>query len=372
MAFKGVLESPEITPAPFGLFSVSVPNDPAESDNEQWVRGFSQMLDTRPNYVRLWDDTSATSFVATSDPASPIYQENTPIFIEVEDFRSTFDLPTADKFSRIAKQLEGVTQKGLEKELWDGEIALAGGLPNPFLSKQTATIIHVTATPSASYSPKRAIALLDYHAGRVSAAGEPGVFHLTRDTFSLLISNGHTFAFYPNSEAPHHVLTLSGTSVIVGSGYSGNGPHRNISFLAVTTNVVTVTTGAAHHLSVGETFSMVVTSGNAGYQTAFTQTLVVASIPTTTTFTAALTQANQGDTASTGTVQMVGTDTTKWIYATGCVKTIVGDSVIVNDTVAHGYDVAGNKNDVRIKATRAAMASFDESIHLAIKVDLTA
>lgn len=62
----------------------------------------------------------------------------------------------------------------------------------------------------------------------------------------------------------------------------------------------------------------------------------------------------------------------KWIYATGTVRTYVGDIDVVNDNLAQAYDVAGNTNDMRIKAVRPAAAYFDTSIHLAVRVDLTA
>jgi hypothetical protein len=68
---------------------------------------------------------------------------------------------------------------------------------------------------------------------------------------------------------------------------------------------------------------------------------------------------------------MVGTDSTKWIYATGRVDALLGEATVVNQNLAQGYDVSGNKNDMKIKATRAAIAYFDPSIHLAVKVDLT-
>lgn len=64
--------------------------------------------------------------------------------------------------------------------------------------------------------------------------------------------------------------------------------------------------------------------------------------------------------------------TNKWIYATGTVRTFVGDVDVVNDNLAQGYDVSGNANDIRIKAIRPAAAYFDTSIHLAVRVDLTA
>ena len=69
---------------------------------------------------------------------------------------------------------------------------------------------------------------------------------------------------------------------------------------------------------------------------------------------------------------MKGDDDTKWIYATGQVHAHLGEIDVVNDNIAQGYDVAGNRNDMRIKAQRPAVAYFDPSIHLGIKLDLTA
>ena len=64
--------------------------------------------------------------------------------------------------------------------------------------------------------------------------------------------------------------------------------------------------------------------------------------------------------------------TNKWMYATGSVKTYLGDVDVVNDSLAQGYDVSGNANDIRIKAIRPAATYFSTTIHLAVRVDLTA
>jgi hypothetical protein len=64
--------------------------------------------------------------------------------------------------------------------------------------------------------------------------------------------------------------------------------------------------------------------------------------------------------------------TNKWIYATGTVRTYVGDVDVVNDNLAQAYDVSGNQNDMRLKAIRPAAVYFDTSIHLAVRIDLTA
>ena len=73
-----------------------------------------------------------------------------------------------------------------------------------------------------------------------------------------------------------------------------------------------------------------------------------------------------GDENATATVS------NKWIYATGTVRVFLGDVDIVNDSLSQAYDVSGNANDMRIKAIRPAAAYFDTSIHLAVRVDLTA
>jgi hypothetical protein len=365
MAFKGVFPAPKIEPTEFGLFAVAKPNDNlTASMGEDWVRGFYQMYDTIPNYVRSWDDTDSKSYVSSSNPGSSLYRELKPIFIEVEDYRSTFDNPADNKFSRVKAQLEGVTQKSLEYELWNGEIASTKGLPNMFLSKSSATVIYSAAATGDAYSPRRALSLLEHYAGNTSPAGEHGVLHMSRDAFVLLMTNNGVFM---DSKDRQHMQTASGAHVVIGSGYSGDGPRIAISTIAVTSNVATIVTTGTNYMKVGETFKLTTTAGG----TAFDNTFTVKAVTNTTTFTFDITTANQAATSTPGNVQMRGSDSTKWMYATGRVDVLLGEVVVTNKNLAQGYDVAGNKNDVRIEAARPAIAYFDPSIHLAIKVDLT-
>jgi hypothetical protein len=290
MAFTGILKAPKIVPSAFGLFVVAKPNSPVTED--QWVRGFSQEWETRPNYGRNWDETSSTDEVLFSDPSSPLYSEIKPFFIEVEDQRSTFSLVGEDRFARVLRQLEGISQHGCEVEFWDGAIARGESLANPYLTKASSVTILNSGT---ALSARRAVALIEHYIGQTSAAGEQGIIHMTRDVAALLASNSNMLFHDKDKE---HLQTVGGTPVAVGSGYSGNGP-------------------------IGAT----------------------------------------GATAS---------DTNKWIYATGTVRVLLGEPDVVNDNLAQGYDVAGNANDMKIKAVRAASVYFDTSIHLAVRVDLTA
>ena len=290
MAFRGIFEAPKIVPSAFGLFVVAKPNSPVAED--QWVRGFSQLWDTRPNYGRNLDDTDNTSEELFSDASSPLYTEHKPFFIEVEDYRSTFGLNGEDRFARVLRQLEGISQHACEAEFWDGAIADGESLSNPYLTRASGATILNSGT---ALSPRRAVALLEHEIGQMSAAGEQGIIHMTRDTAALLSSTSNMLFHDKDKE---HLQTVGGTPVVVGSGYSGNGPS--------------------------------------------------------------------GATGATATA------TNKWIYATGTVRVYLGEPDVVNDNLAQGYDVSGNANDMRIKATRAASVYFDSSIYLAVRVDLTA
>lgn len=73
-----------------------------------------------------------------------------------------------------------------------------------------------------------------------------------------------------------------------------------------------------------------------------------------------------GATGATATVD------NKWMYATGTIRVFLGDVDVVNDNLGQAYDVSGNANDMRLKAIRPAAVYFDTSIHLAVRVDLTA
>lgn len=291
MAFtkNGVVTAPKTMPSALGLLAAFKPeNAPSE---DQWVRGFSQEWEGTVQYLTNWDDTDTTSDVLVNDATVNYYDEIKPFFIEVDETRSTLGFLGIDRMERIKNQLEAVTQKAMEVELWDGTIRKGENHDNKALSDASATVLN----SGTALSPRRALALLEFEAGKVSHAGEQGVIHMTRDVYSLLTSVGDVFMY---DEDEKRVKTLNGTPVVVGSGYSGTGPDEAANNTASVTN--------------------------------------------------------------------------KWMYATGSVKTYLGDVDVVNDSLAQGYDVSGNANDIRIKAIRPAATYFSTTIHLAVRVDLTA
>jgi hypothetical protein len=291
MAFpnNGVVEAPEIVPSAFGLLAVVKPEN--SNDEDQWIRGFSQEWETTLYSATNWDDTDSTDGEVVAAGTPTYYTEIKPWFIEAEELRSGLGFLGIDRIARLKRQLEGVTQHAMELELWDGAVRKGESHSNKALSDASATVLN----SGTALSPRRALALLEHSIGQASDGGEQGVIHITRDVAALLASNSNMLL---HEEGKPHLQTFGGTPIIVGSGYSGNGPD-------------TVT----------------------------------------------------GATASA---------TNKWIYATGTVRTYVGDIDVVNDSLAQAFDVSGNANDMRLKAIRPAAVYFDTSIHLAVRIDLTA
>jgi len=291
MAFSktGVVSAPTIVPS-YGLLEAVTPeNAPGE---DQWIRGFAQEWETTVQSLKNWDDTDSTSGAVVSGGTINYYDDIKPFFVEIEEVRSGLSFNAIDRVARLTRQLEGMSQKAIEKELWDGAVRKGESHGNRALSSESATVLN----GGNALSARRALALLEFEMGAASHGGENGVIHLTRDVAMLLVtSSGDAFMF---DEKEGKLYTKNGALVVIGSGYSGTGP----------------------------------------------------------------------DEASNNTASA----TNKWIYGTGTVKTYLGDIDVVNDNLSQAYDVSGNANDMRIKAIRPAAAYFDTSIHLAVRVDLTA
>jgi hypothetical protein len=364
MAFRGIYPAPPLKPMEFGLLSgARVMTHTARDYDEKWIRGFAQEFDSSPT-LNLLDEVGAELHQMFDSSGLERYLDHKPFFIEVEDFRSTFSLATEDRFARVLKQIEAATQKAVERELWDGYFARDYAGANNYLC-QLSSLTYASAAPGTAVSAARALSLLEGALAN-SPTGEQGLHHITRDVAVLLGSNWLLSRIEdPDFEGQYHIETITGTTVVIGAGYTGNGPVHSITTKALTSNVATITTGSSHYLTTGETVTV------AGVDATFDGTYTVASAPTANTFTYAKEAGNVGSTADTGTAQMQGSTTTKWVYATASVDVHLGKPEVVNDNLAQGYDVSGNQNDMRIKAIRPASVYFGPSSHYAVKVDLT-
>jgi hypothetical protein len=363
MAFpkNGVVEAGKIVPSAFGLLAVIKPENSADED--RWVRGFSQEYETTVNNLKNWDDTDTTSYTLVNNATVNYYDEIKPFFVEIDEVRSTLGFLGIDRISRLKRQLEGVTQKALERELWNGDIRITEEHDNKALVSSSVTVVN----SGVALSAKRALALLEHSIAVASHGGEQGLIHATRDVIALLSSNS-SMLFHETGK--DHLQTFGGTPVIVGSGYSGDGPRIAVSTAAISTNTtLTLNTSSAHYLVTGDTVRFAVDGANVD-QSSTSATVTKVDADTVTITIASATNATSE--AVTGYIQQLGTASEKWIYATGNVKVYLGDVDVVNDNLAQGYDVAGNKNEIRLKAIRPAAVYFGTSIHLAVRVDLTA
>jgi len=227
MAFptNGVVKAPAITPPDYGILSVVKPE--SSTNEDRWIRGFSQEWDTSLYSAKLWDDTDTTSQTIASDATPTYYTEIKPFFIEVEEVRSTLGFLGIDRIDKLTKQVEGVTQKSLENELWTGAIRKGESHANLALSDASATVLNGGTALSAA----RALALLEHRIGLDSPCGERGVIHMTRDTAAILSANYMLF-----HKEDGRIETVSGTPIIIGSGYTGQGPAGDANETPTATN----------------------------------------------------------------------------------------------------------------------------------------
>lgn len=239
--FKGVYPASELIPAPCGILSVAkVTKHSARDYDERWVRRIAQEFDSKPSYVRLLtvNDEVVTNGTLSDDQGDLRYLEYVPFFIDVEDFASTFSLPGQDRFARVVKELECVTQKALEHELWEGKTALATDpdAPNMYLRKTGYATIPVVGAKK----PENALMILE-QAIADSPVGQNGVIHMTRDVASILGSR----LIYKKGEDENsgRAMTRLGTDVVIGSGYTGNGPIGDANAAASATNKWMYATG---------------------------------------------------------------------------------------------------------------------------------
>lgn len=238
--FRGVFPAGELNPAPCGILSVArTINHTARAYDERWIRNFAQEYDSIPSYVRLLtvDDAVVTDGELTDNQGDLSYLEYQPFFIDVEDFASTFGLLGEDRFARVVKELEAVSQKALEYEYWEGKAAQADATANFYLSKQGAAVVPVAG----AFAPQIALMYLE-QAISGSPTGENGVIHMTRDVASIL---GSRLIYKKgDGDTPGSVMTRLGTPVVIGSGYTGNGPIAATGATASATNKWIYATGA--------------------------------------------------------------------------------------------------------------------------------
>lgn len=290
--FAGVFDAPVLQVAPCGLLSVAFVEEYAgDPRSERWVQGFSTMTNASPT-VRIIgrDNNTVTGGTLFDGSTTKAFYSTTPFFIEVESKNTGKNLVSNNPLDgHIKTMLEAATQKAAEFELWEGAAARSLTTPGTGYLTQTggATVVTTAAT-----APDRALALLEQSIA-LSPTGARGILHMTRDVASTL-NTKLTYIANSRDDEKAYAVTRLGTLVVVGSGYTGNGPIGNAGAAATVTN--------------------------------------------------------------------------KWMFATGGVDVLVGESEIINDSLAQGFNPA--TNDSIVKVLRSAAVHFDPSIWSTAQVTL--
>jgi hypothetical protein len=247
--FRGVFPPTELITSPCGILSVANTTvHTGREYDERWIRGIDYEFDTMPSYVRLLtvNDAVVPNGELSDNQAEARYLEYIPFYIDVEDFASTFGINGQDRFARVKSQLDAVTQKALEREFWEGSAARAlvstgpdvaeVGAGNMYLSKTGLSTVPVVG----AFAPQIALMYLE-QALSDSPVGENGVIHMTRDMASIL---GSRLIYKKgDDETSGSAITRLGTEVVIGSGYTGNGPIGDTNAAASATNKWIYATG---------------------------------------------------------------------------------------------------------------------------------
>lgn len=220
----------ELTPYPFGLLSVAqVTRHPEESDH--WARWTAHQFDSDAFALRLLTilDADVTNGEIYNGIGNPRFLEYIPFGIEVEDFASTFSLPGQDRFERVKKILECTTSKAIERELWEGYAAQEAGNNNSYFTQAgDSPAVDVTVNAGGD-TPRVALARLEGALAQCPS-GQHGTIHMTRRMGSLLADEIDRLDYMAKLDEEdkrqegQHLITHIGTPVVIGTGYTGNGP----------------------------------------------------------------------------------------------------------------------------------------------------
>lgn len=230
----------ELSPYPFGLLSVAQVTEHPESE-DHWARWTAHQFDSDAFSLRLLTvlDQDVTDGELYNGRGMSRFLEYYPFGIEVEDWASTFSLPAQDRFARVKRILECTTGKAIERELWGGYAAQESGNGNSYFTQggsSPATDVTVTAGGDV---PKVALARLEGALAQCPS-GQHGTIHMTRRMGSLLADEIDRLDYQGKLDAStagkgrQSLITHIGTPVVVGTGYTGEGPAGAGSNAAVT------------------------------------------------------------------------------------------------------------------------------------------
>lgn len=221
MPFKGVFPAAQNTPAPFGLFSVADVTRHTTRDSH-WGSHFSQETEACVFDASIVDVCGAEAPIQVFDSTdAERWTDVHPFGIIAKDSCLSVGWSVQDRKARVKRQLELITEKAVETELWNGAYLQAwntteGVTPatqGMYLASTSAT----TLNAGTAVRPKIGLALLEQALAECST-GYQGSIHMTP-----LIASMIGMEMQRDGDK---LVTSNGNSIVVGTGYDGRGPGQ--------------------------------------------------------------------------------------------------------------------------------------------------
>lgn len=219
-----------LTPYPYGLLSVAnITNHPTSEDH--WTRWTAHQFDSDAFALRLLTilDQDVAGGELYDGNGNPRFLQYVPFGIEVEDFASALSLPAQDRFERVKRILECTTSKAIEFELWEGKAAQQAANGNSYFTQAgDSPAVDVTVNAGGD-APRVALARLEGALAQCPS-GQHGTIHMTRLMGSLLADEIDRLDYMAKLDmngrdnSGQMLVTHIGTPVVIGTGYTGNGP----------------------------------------------------------------------------------------------------------------------------------------------------
>ena len=220
----------ELNPYPYGLLSVAQVTHHSE-ENDHWARWTAHQFDSDAFAARLLTilDADVTNGTLYDGLHNPRFLEYIPFGIEVEDFASTFGITHQDRMARVSRILECITSKAIERELWEGYAAQESSNGNAYFTQSGDSAAVDVTVAAGGENPRVALARLEGALAQCPS-GQHGTIHMTRRMGSLLADEIDRLDYNLRLDADdafvkgQSLITHIGTPVVIGTGYTGNGP----------------------------------------------------------------------------------------------------------------------------------------------------
>ena len=202
--------------APFGILSPATTT--YDHSDSFWTSGLTyEAMDAGVVVVNgtiMGTNPSADAVIVDNTDSTEHFKTYYPFDVKASIKVSTMGTDPAHIEASAKRALDVVTQKAVEAEFWNGDVAklLTSDNDNRYLA--SAQSVDVTPTPGTAVKVRYGLALLE-QAIAESPIGAKGVIHATRDVATALRLD---------ADDSNTLKTELGTPLVAGVGYSKKGP----------------------------------------------------------------------------------------------------------------------------------------------------